>query len=219
MLTPRALIEPEVALPALTPSIVLANLAEGLVIMGTSGFPNAKAALTFVGTDGSSLLAEGTADEKGAFKVQVPKILKSGPYAVTAVMVPEEGEKSELSNPLTVQIGETAAINIGWKTLAYSLGGLALLLVLTALYLFWFGFMRVKNITKKFDKELIEAQEALKKSFSLLKQDVSEHLKKVKMREDGATEDKEALMGLKEDLEEAETFIKKEIKDIGSEKL
>lgn len=209
----------EVAPPVLTPSIVLADLADGLVILGTSGFPNAKAVLTFVGTDGSSLIAEGTSDEKGAFKVQVPKILKSGPYAVTAVMVPEGGAKSELSNPLTIQIGETAAINIGWKTLTYTLGGLALVLVLVALYLFWFGFMRVKNITKKFDKELIEAQEALKKSFSLLKQDVNDHLKKIKTREDGATEDKEALLGLKEDLQEAEDFIKKEIKDIGSEKL
>ncbi len=214
---PVAEVKPEapVAQTLTSPVILLEKRNDISTIVGTSSYPKASALLTFVPVNGSKLFITGMTDEGGNFIFAVPQALRNGPYAVNAVIVVSDGTQSLPSNVLTVEVGDVFIANISWESATYaSLFLIILLLTLLGYFISRKHFRSQRNMPAAIKKEVKQAEEVLHKSFALLDQDLSDHLKD--RGEDGKADSKEraGVASLKKDLREAEEYIGNEIRDI-----
>lgn len=202
--------------PTLTaPTITYEEKNDVLAILGSSAYPKANVLLTFVPVVGSKLFVTGVTDEGGNFMLAVPQALRNGSYAVSAVVVLADGTQSLQSNVLSVEVGGVFVANFSWEDAVYaSLFLIILLLTLLGYLLSRRYFRQQKNVPAAISKEVRQAEEALHKSFTLLEQDLTDHLKD--RGSDGKADSREraGVSSLKKDLKDAENYIDKEIQDI-----
>jgi len=191
--TPRA---PEVSQPAPSlnsPEIMLARKYGEQAISGTSNYPNAQVLVTFVSIGGVKIFITGTTDNQGQFTLTVPRTLKHGSYRVYAVVIQPNLANSYTSNEITVSVGNIFS-DISWE-----LRWAILLLLITLIYLVVRSYRYLKK-NKKLKifvrKEAKEMEEIVHKSFKVIREDVGKNKK------------------VREDLDDAENLISKEIKDI-----
>ena len=184
-------------LPTLTAlTITLGTQNDLPAIFGSSEYPKADVLLTFVPVAGSKLFITGTTNEGGDFILPVPQALRNGPYAVSAIVVLGDGTQSSPSNMLTVEVGGVFAAGVSWESATYASMVLIILLGSLVGYFMWRRYLGPRRTVRgAIEKEVTEAENALHKSFALLKQD-------------------EDIADLKKDLKEMEEYIGKEIKDI-----
>lgn len=71
-----------------------------------------------------------------------------------------------------------------------------------------------KNISPEIKKEVKEAEDALHKSFEILEQDITGHMKNRVASGRIDSKEREDVANLKKDLKDAENYIDKEIKSI-----
>lgn len=198
------------------PVISLEEKAGTSAILGSSAYPKANVLLTFVSVTGSKLFITGLTNAEGNFVLSVPQALRNGPYAVSAVVILSDGTQSLQSNMLTVEVGGVFVADISWESATYaSLFLIILLLTLVGYFMSRRHFGSRKNTSAAIKKEVRQAEEVLHKSFDILEQDLSDHLKDGSV--DGKVESKEraGVVNLKKDLRDAEIYIDKEIKNIG----
>jgi hypothetical protein len=84
----------------------------------------------------------------------------------------------------------------------------------------WYVWHRFTLFRNRLKKEVREAEEALHKSFDLLKESLGEQIKmleKTKNRRPLTEEEEKIIRQMKKDLGDAEKFVSKEIKDIKRE--
>lgn len=210
-------IKPEVlVVPVLTaPIISLEERNDVSAIVGSSSYPKANVLLTFTPVTGSKLFITGITDGGGNFTLLVPQALRNGPYAVSAIIVLDDGTQSNPSNVLTVEVGGVFVADVSWENATYiSLFLAILLLILVSVYIVRRRFSPRRSAPIAIKKEVRQAENALHKSFTLLEQDLSDHLKD--RGKDGKVDSKErgGIASLKKDLKDAESYIAKEIKDI-----
>lgn len=188
------------------PEIMLGAKYGEPAIIGESEYPKADVLVTFMSENGSKLFITGIADEGGGFTLLVPRALKRGLYNVSAVMVEKDRTSSYPSKEITITIGNFLS-DIGWEIkLAI------ILLIITVAYLLLRIYFYVRKIRKSratIRREVHEAEDVLHKSFNLLREDV-----KVHGRERSGVTERGQMSELKKDLDDAESAINKEIKDI-----
>lgn len=93
-------------------------------------------------------------------------------------------------------------------------------LIILFLFVVWWGKYRLSLLKKKVSKESKEAEEALHRAVILLKEDIEKQVKMLEMtkRLRSLTDEEEKIIKhFKKDLDDAEKFILKEIKDIEQE--
>lgn len=210
-------IKPEVpAVSTLTAPVISLEEKNGIsAIVGSSEYPNTNALLTFVPVVGSKLFITGLTNDSGNFIFSVPQALRNGPYAVSAVVILPNGTQSLQSNILTVEVGGVFFGNMSWENATYaSLFLIILLLALVGYYISRRHFRPQKNVPAALKKEVRQAEDALHKSFTLLEQDLADHLNDRGADERADMRERAGVASLKEELKEAEKYIGKEIKNI-----
>ncbi|OGZ31540.1 MAG: hypothetical protein A3H02_02420 [Candidatus Niyogibacteria bacterium RIFCSPLOWO2_12_FULL_41_13] len=93
-------------------------------------------------------------------------------------------------------------------------------LVILFLFVFWWGRSRLSLLKKKVSKESKEAEEALHSAIVLLKEDIEKQVKTLettKRLRNLTDEEEKIIKHFKKDLDDAEKFVRKEIKDIEQE--
>jgi hypothetical protein len=196
------------------PTIRFGLLDGNDAIIGKSEHAKADVVLSFVAVSGSKVYITGTADAEGGFELLVPSVLRNGPYAVTATMILEDGRQSETSDPLTLQVGGLAGF-LSWEYAVY----VALVVILGLLFLMGYFLKRgyFGKPTRPFTaikREVREAEDVVHRSFTLLRQDLSEHARGATRK--GPEGEKTAILSIRKDLDDAEKVIEKEIHDIDS---
>ena len=208
---------PEVITPTivdlLEPNISLGKQDGLLSILGKSNYPKADVVLTFISVGGSKVFINGTTDNSGEFSLIVPQALKNGPYSVSGVLA-VDGRQSPPSNILTIQIGGVFYFGISWETTTYIGIFLILIMWLIILFLLWrrYSTTHEKSIAQ-IKKEVSEANEALHRSFGVIKDDVYTSIRSSMLA--GGDESMSGMNKLKDDLDTSEKSVKKEIDDIG----
>ncbi|MBY0539787.1 cohesin domain-containing protein [Patescibacteria group bacterium] len=196
------------------PTIRFGLLDGNDAILGKSDHSRADVVLSFVAVSGSKVYITGTADAEGSFELLVPSILRNGPYAVTATMILEDGRQSETSDPLTLQVGGIAGF-LSWEYAVY----VALAVILGLLFLIGYFLKRgyfgkpARPFTA-IKREVKEAEDVVHRSFTLLRQDLSEHAKGSSRKSPEG--EKTDILSIRKDLDDAEKVIEKEIHDIDS---
>lgn len=196
-------------LPTLSsPDIMLGTKYGEPAILGSSQYAEAQVLLTFVTRDGSKLFITSSADKDGSFTVLIPRSLKRGEYTVTAVMVKSDHTNSLPSNTITVAIG-TLFSDLSWEELAVM--GLLLLIILILIWRLLFCTRGGTPLGLK--RKTREAQGVLRESFGIIRAGM-----KHSVRKNGKTDRVEQrwLTDLKRDVDDAESAISKEIKEIES---
>jgi hypothetical protein len=189
------------------PYIYYGNKYGNPAILGTSDYPSSKVLLTFISQEGNKLFIVGNTDSSGEFVLTVPSSLKSNKYKVTAVIIKEDKSESKFSNEIIIQVGSI------FGDLDFKVKVAFVLLICSLLYLIfriYTHFKFDKNIHYFIKKESHQAEDVVDKSFSVLKKEVDLYLKHKDIR------NKDEVVEIKKDLDEAEEIIKKEIDDIKS---
>lgn len=196
------------------PTIRFGLLDGNDAILGKSEHRRADVVLSFVAVSGSKVYITGTADAEGTFELLVPSILRNGPYAVTATMILEDGRQSETSDPLTLQVGGIAGF-LSWEYAVYVALAVILGLLFLIGYLLKRGFFGKSNrASSAVKREVREAEDVLHRSFTLLRQDLSEHAKGAPRKTPEG--EKTDILSIRKDLDDAEKVLEKEIRDIDS---
>ncbi len=200
--------EPAQPAPSLNPPEISIGTKYGaLAIVGTSDYPQAQTLITFMAEDGVKIFILSTTETDGSFDVLVPSSLKRGNYIVTSVMIKADKTNSDVSNTITIDVGNVFS-DIGWQTEL-----LIALLVLAILYLLLrihFHFMANDNKDRGFDKgKLQDAEKVIHKSFDILREDVTEY-----GSEKLTAAEHKHLAEIKKDISDAEKIIDKNVKDI-----
>lgn len=171
-----------------------------------------------VGPSGSEPLKQiGKSDESGNF-VLVYKDFKSGIYTMWVEVIDERGAKSGPSEKYIVLVERAL-----WSPqVIIALTILIPVIILIALLgiLFWFFWRGLFSFRQRLYEEVYEAEEALHKAIGLFKKDTKERLKlleKTKTKRKFTIREKRILRQMKEDLDDVEQLVRKEIKDIGIE--
>lgn len=196
------------------PAIRFGLLDGNDAILGKSEHARADVVLSFVAVSGSKVYITGTADAEGSFELLVPSILRNGPYAVTATMILEDGRQSETSDPLTLQVGGIAGF-LSWEYAVY----VALAVILGLLFLMGYFlkrgyFGKPSRPFTAIKREVREAEDVLHRSFTLLRQDLTEHAKAAPRK--NLEGEKTDILSIRKDLDDAEKVLEKEIHDIDS---
>ena len=177
------------------PEISLGNKYGEPAIVGTSHYPKTQVLLTFISQSGSKIFISGITDDNGDFILSVPNSLRHNKYSVTAVIVLEDGRHSESSKEILITIGNFLS-DIGLEFFS-----LLALLVLIIIYQYWrISTNTTKHLSEKVKKRLSQTDSLVHKSFDILKEDARN----------------KKIVDLRQDINDAEEVISKEIKDIKS---
>jgi hypothetical protein len=157
----------------------------------------------------------------GKFTYVYDERTTAGIYKVWAEVMDKKGAKSDISEVVVIQVTEPAILRIG--SLVVSVLAVLIPLVALLLLLFiilWYSFYRFKKLKASLKKDTKDIEQRVQKAFGLLSQEIPEQLKMLKKArtKNELTENEEKLAKqLKQDLYDAERFIKDEIDAIKKE--
>ncbi len=170
--------------------------------------------------DGQTLSATVDADQKGDWFYTHPEFFAAGRYLVWT----QNKVGPELSAPSAqyeISVSQTAiqfgVSRISFETL-YLIFIVILFLALASVtgFILYHGYHGTRK-QRKLEKEVMEAEEAVKKGFLLLHRDIQQELaiiQKIKARQVLSAEDLEKEQRLLKDFEWVSRYIEKEVKDI-----
>ena len=187
-------------------------------INGTSKYPNTDADLFLQDENGTIKTYTSKVDANGNFTAISDDRLKDGLYTAWVEIVDSRGAKSASSEKVTVNVKQSTIIMIGtWAVsfLAVLIPLLALIILLA--FLLWYSWHKFFVMNKILKKEVSGAEDALYKAFNLLKESILEQIKKIekiKAKRKLTPEEIKINEELKNDLEEAEKYIRKDLEDI-----
>lgn len=160
-------------------------------------------------------------DEQGAWFYSHEGFLKRGIYTVwTQLRVgeslsPPSPQRTITVEPAAIQIGET---RVSYEKLYAIAAGALMLAILALIILNVVHFRSLQNKKRRLNKEIEEAETAVKRGFELLHKDITAELEVVRQmktsrelsREERAREEK-----MLKDLGLVESYITREVEDIG----
>jgi Sec-independent protein translocase protein TatA len=156
-------------------------------------------------------------DQDGKFTFIAAEKVNDGIYKLWAEAVDERGAKSKPTEKLAIAVKHSAFLQTGLWTkslFAVAVSFIAFIILLL------FGWNKFSMFRKKLKKEVYEAESVLRKEFNSLKDRLPEQvkmLKKTGTKRELTQEEEKVIKHLKKDLDGAEKFVKKEIKDIERE--
>ncbi len=185
-----------------SPEIMLVSKYGEKAVSGTSSYPDSNVVMTFVDTNGVKVFIQGTTDKEGQFLLLVPKTLKRGVYNVFAQIGQRDSSQSASSNQISIKVGNIIS-DLGWDVRVIFI----IVLVLLA-YLAFRTYQYIKK-NKKIKEETHETKEVIRKSFKLLHEDMENELS-----HKSSSAEKQEVKAIIKDLDDAESLITKEVKDI-----
>lgn len=160
-------------------------------------------------------------DKDGVFEFTISDKVENGVYMLWAEVTDPRGARSGASDKVIIKVKTPAIFKFGATAislLAVVIPLVALIIVL--IFIVAYGLHKFAMFRKKLRKEVNEAEFALRKAFGLLKENVKEQIKfleKVKTKRGLTAEEDKIIAELKTNLDNAEKFVRKEIKDIERE--
>lgn len=192
-----------------------------LMVKGSSQYPESQITL-WLQKEKDEVKSQSVKTEKnGDFAFIWQEKLDHGIYKMWTELTDQRGAKSEPSQTLTFVVQPPPLIKIGSLAINY----LSVIIPLIALVvllglLLWYSWYRFTKIKKKVKKEINEAEQALTRAFEVLKDHIEEQIKlleNTKSIRELTKEENRIIKQLKKDLDVAEKFVRKEIKDIERE--
>lgn len=193
------------------------NEGETLVVEGL-GYPLIKIAIIIQKDLDEPMVRSTFSGYDGKFRFVYSEKVSAGDYRIWARNIAEDGNQSGLSDVANTRVVASTFFRIGGIVLSYAtiivtLVSLLLLILLLLLFV-WFFYRRKK---KKHGDELSEAEHALHQSFDTLKDGLSQYVTYlVNAKTPGGVKRRElkTKKELKEELENIEAKIRKEIEDL-----
>ena len=160
-------------------------------------------------------------DNEGKFIFIAEDRVSSGIYTVWAEVIDSRGAKSNPSEKVTIAVERPALLRIGEGAISFLAVVVPLIALLFLLvYLSWHWWHKLTTLRKTVRKEIREAEHALHKAFDLLKEAIREQIKmleKTRSKRELTEEEEKIIKQLKQDLDDAERYVRKEIEDIEKE--
>ena len=157
-------------------------------------------------------------DSTGNWSILYGEELTSGIYKIYAQAIDTRGAISEPTPIYYVSVGSPTFIQICGSVIQL-LGVMIPIITLLALlaFLLWQSLRKLRSLKKRIAKEVGEAEHVIHRAFDVLKENIHAHvrlLEKTKTKRDLTAEEEKMLITFKNDLNEAERIIEKEIFDI-----
>lgn len=188
-----------------------------LIINGTS-YPEAKVivSLQYEAMEAQSYQVK--ADQSGNFIFVLEERLKDGVYKLKVQAEDDRGAISDETEEFKILVEPTKLV--AWGTI--TVGVLSVIIPIIALiflliFVIWFAWLRFKSIHHRVMRETNEAEQILHKEFLLLKRKITKRVKDSSRGGVMTAKDKQALELLKQEFNDSEDRIMKEIRDIKKE--
>jgi len=193
---------------------------ETLIVKGRT-YPNAQV-IFWLQKEGAEPISQTVkSGQDGKFKLAFEGRLGEGVYQIWAEAVNENGATSGPSDKLTIVISQRAIIKIGSIIVSYlsvviSLIALIVLLLITV----WYSLRRLTRLKNKIKKEVATVEKSVHEAFDFLRENTRKQvstLEKVKLKRELTKEEARILIQLKNQLNDAEKYINKEMEKIEKE--
>ena len=193
---------------------------ETLIVKGQT-YPNAQV-IFWLQKEGAEPLSQIIkAEQDGKFKLAFEGRLGEGVYQIWAEAINEKGAKSGPSDKLTTIISQRAILKIGSIIVSYlsvviSLVALIVLLLITI----WYSLRRLTQLKNKIKKEVAVVEKSVHAAFDFLRENTRKQvstLEKIKLKRELTREEARILIQLKNQLNDAEKYIDKEMEKIEKE--
>lgn len=189
-----------------------------IITAGGRTYPDSKVAVWLKKDNDAAKNYEVKSDNNGNFILKSPEKSEEGVYTVWAKVTDKRGAQSFDSDKRTFSAERGPIIKIGYRIIAV----LAVIIPLAALvigliFLILYSRRKFFALKKKVEKETVEAENILHKTFDDLKESVKKEilqLEKIQDSRDLTPEEERIIQKLRKDLNVAEESINKEIKDI-----
>jgi hypothetical protein len=156
-------------------------------------------------------------NEDGVFNFNYKNPVTKGTYIITLTAKNDAGLESAPTEAIRINVKEN---NLSiWQKITEFLTVFipAFGLFIIVIFILTYAIYRFRKFRISLKKDLSKTESLIKKSFSLLDEDMKQEIeifKKVKNRQSLTAKDKEFISGFKKDLEEAEGLIVKELRDV-----
>ncbi len=195
--------------------------ADQVVTLKGETYPEAEVTIWYGRTDGETIAETVMSDAVGQFVFSYDASqLKNGVYLFSAGVKRSDGLTSPRSTPVITVVERSWLDRVsGWTvnflTLFVPLVALLIILILLVLS----TYRRLARYRYHVKKEVREAEDTLARAFDLLREDLRDHLsglEKAKTLRALTAEETKIMTRMKNDLNEAEKIVRKEIKDISA---
>ena len=194
---------------------------DNINIAGKTEYENAKVKILLAQGDNEPKDYKVESDHNGNFVYIILDKLTDGIYTLQAQVIDTRGAMSDLSDKLTINVSPTQLTQVSSQATFL----LSVIIPLTALvflfvFIIWYTWRKFRATHRKLNSKIIGVEHSIHKAFELLKEDVQDQVKMLEhartKRQLTAEEDK-IIKHFKEDLEDTERFIKKEIEGLEKE--
>ncbi len=191
-----------------------------LIIKGQS-YPDAKVSV-YVQKEGSEPVKQFVrADTSGNFKFIFEGKLTDGVYAVWAEAENDHGAKSGPGDKVSIVVSQRAILRIGSLIISYlSVVITLLVLIFGLIFGVWYSWIRFFAFKRKVRREMGDIEKDIHKAFDILRDSARKqisNLEKIKLKRELTKEEARVLTQLKNQLNEAEELINKEVEKIERE--
>lgn len=199
------------------------TLASGevLTIKGKTKYPDAQINVFLQHEKDEPKSYSVRSEKDGKFTFVAKDRLPSGIYTAWAEVIDVRSAKSAPSEKVTIAVERPALLRIGEGTISFLAVVVPLIaLIFLLVYLAWYWWHKLTTLRKTVRKEIREAEHALHKAFDLLKEAIREQIKmleKTKSKRELTEEEEKIIKQLKQDLDDAERYVLKEIEDVEKE--
>lgn len=137
-------------------------------IIGVSKQKNKNIILLFTSRNGTRVFISGITESNGDFSLLVPDSLKYGEYNVYGYLVNDNGESSNSSNSLTINVGNLVS------DISYEIYIVLSLLMLIIVYLIWQNHCESLHISKSYKtSDIDDVSKIIHKTFKIFKEDIN----------------------------------------------
>jgi hypothetical protein len=193
-------------------------VGENLIVKGSSKYPDGTVTVFIQKEGGEIFKGEVKTDVEGNWLLVYPKSLEKGIYQIWAEITDKRGAKSLPTDKITISVAMPAFLRWGRLAIDYLTMIITLLILIGALVLIiLYGWYRINEWRRKLRKEEREAEEAIRRAFDALRQEVEEQVAKLDRKPGLSPTEQKIRDDLQEALNISEEFISKEMKDIEKE--
>ncbi len=192
-----------------------------LKITGQTKYANAKVKILLAQGYNEPKGYEIEGDDNGNFTYIVPDKLADGIYTLQAQVINAYGAMSDLSDELTINVTPTQLTQVSSQATKL-LSTIVPLMALIFLFIFivWYIYQKFKIAHSRFNKKVSGIEHSIHKAFELLKEDMRDQirmLERARTKRQLTVEEDKIIKHFKEDLEDTEKFIRREIQSLEKE--
>jgi hypothetical protein len=199
-----------------------ANITEGdLLEVAGKTYPTSDVSLLLSQENGQALEQKTRSNLSGDFTVIWSNKLMAGTYGIQVQVTDNKGAKSLPSEKVTITVAKSTIFRAGtWAVDFLTIIIPFIFLIFAFLFILWHGWHKFSLMRKHLRKEVREVESSVHRAFDLLKENIREQIKmleKTRTKRQLTEEEEKIINELKNNLDDAEKFIRKGIEDIEKE--